>query len=166
MKLAIDVHYRQDFAKVVSVEFDNWQDATPLNIHSTNISDFLEYEPGAFYKRELPCILEILKESDITKIDCIIVDGYVILDDDGKHGLGAYLYESLLQKIPIIGVAKRSYINNKKHVREVFRGNSKNPLYISSIGIDLDQSATYVQEMHGQYRMPDLLRIMDQHTKS
>ncbi len=96
----------------------------------------------------------------------IVVDGYVILNDEGKHGLGGYLYESLSQKIPIIGVAKRSFINNKKHVREVFRGDSKNPLYISSIGIDVDEAVKCIQEMHGQFRMPDLLRIMDQQTKN
>ncbi len=63
MKLAIDVHYRETFAKVVSVEFEQWQDSTPLDIHIVEMEDFLEYEPGAFYKRELPCIMEILKKS-------------------------------------------------------------------------------------------------------
>jgi len=165
MKLAIDVHYREDFAKVVSVVFEDWPDASPKDIHIIQIDDFLDYEPGAFYKRELPCILEVLKKSDLDKVDCIVIDGYVILDDNGKHGLGGYLYESLSRKIPIIGVAKRSFINNKKHVREVLRGSSENPLFISSIGMDVDQAATLVKKMHGPYRMPDLLRIMDQKTK-
>ncbi len=165
MIVAVDVHYRTHFAKVVSVEFDTWNTTTPSDIHEIQIDEFADYIPGQFYKRELPCILEVLKLTDLDKLEAIIIDGYVILDDQGKGGLGAYLYEALNEKIPIIGIAKRSFINNQKHVRQVLRGESKNPLYITSRGIDVDEAAKRISQMQGKYRLPDLIRIMDQKTK-
>ena len=98
-------------------------------------------------------------------VETIIVDGYVQLDDDGKAGLGMYLYDSLNQKIPIIGVAKRGFKDNVKHVIEVTRGKSNNPLYVTAIGIGLQDSADKIKNMAGKYRMPDLLKILDQKTK-
>ncbi len=35
-----------------------------------------------------------------------VIDGYVWLDDQGKKGLGARLYDALDAQIPVIGVAK------------------------------------------------------------
>lgn len=39
------------------------------------------------------------------KPDCIIVDGFVHLEDD-KPGLGKHLYDALNGKVRVIGVAK------------------------------------------------------------
>lgn len=47
----------------------------------------------------------------------------------------------------------------------MYRGKSKNPLYITTVGVDRIATAQLVQEMKGAYRMPDLLRILDQETK-
>ncbi len=165
MYIAIDVHYREKIAKVVSIEFDQWEDKEPTKINIIDIEGVADYEPGAFYKRELPCILKILKESDLTKVKAIIVDGYVILNDDKKAGLGMYLYNELGKKIPVIGVAKTSFHNNKKYVEAVFRGESKKPIYITSIGTDLVAAAKDIKGMHGDFRMPTLFTILDRNTK-
>lgn len=165
MIVAIDVHYREAFAKVVSIEFKTWEDTAPYKIHEIIINEVAEYVSGEFYKRELPCILKVLKKTDTDKLEIIIVDGYVVLDDEGKAGLGMYLYEALNQKIPIIGVAKRGFINNEKNVIKIKRGESENPLFITSVGIDLNEAAEQIKNMVGEYRMPDLLRILDQKTK-
>jgi len=165
MIIAVDVHYRKEFAKVVAIEFDQWTDSNPENIYEEIIEHVEEYISGEFYKRELPCILEILKKIDKSKLETIIVDGYVQLDDDGKAGLGMYLYESLNQKIPVIGVAKKGFKDNVKHVIKVERGKSKNPLYVTTIGTDLQESADKIKNMAGEFRMPDLLKILDQKTK-
>lgn len=165
MKIAIDVHYRETEAKVVGVLFKDWQDPTPFEIKTLFTKEFGEYVPGSFYKRELPCILALLETIGQPELDIIIIDGYVYLDDAGKHGLGGYLFEALNQKSPVIGVAKTSFHQNKKHVVEVFRGTSQKPLYISSIGIEVEQAGKRIQTMYGAYRIPDLLRIMDQETK-
>jgi len=101
----------------------------------------------------------------LAKISTIIVDSYVFLDDQNKLGLGGYLYQELNNKIPIIGVAKKSFHLNKKNVIEICRGKSKNPLYISSVGLDLELASNNILRMHGQYRMPTLLKLLDKETK-
>ncbi|MEL6942504.1 MAG: endonuclease V [Bacteroidota bacterium] len=160
-----DVHYRATFAKAVSIEFETWQDVQPTAIHEVEIKEVADYVPGQFYKRELPCILKVLEETSLKNIELIIIDGYVTLNDAGKYGLGMYLYEVLLEKIPIIGVAKKAFKDNEKLVRKILRGESKKPLYVSSVDIDVDLAANYIQNMAGEYRIPNLLKILDQRTK-
>ena len=165
MIVAIDVHYKETYAKAVSVEFEQWEDEVPSRINEVIIQEVHEYIPGEFYKRELPCILAVLKETPQAAIDLIIVDGYVTLDDTGKLGLGGYLSQELGGTIPIVGVAKKKFVSNGQHVIEIKRGKSDNPLYITSQGIDLLVASQKVSDMKGKYRMPDLLRILDQKTK-
>ncbi|MFK7982954.1 MAG: endonuclease V [Saprospiraceae bacterium] len=165
MIIAIDVHYRTEIAKAVSIEFDNWKASEPNQTHIVEIPETAAYVPGQFYKRELPGILEVLKLSDLTKVDLIIVDGYVFLDDLGKRGLGAYLFDALDGKIPIVGVAKRSFHSIDKLVIPIKRGESKNPLFITSQGADLAEMAGNVKNMDGAYRIPTLLKILDVETK-
>lgn len=165
MIVAIDVYYFQNKAKSVSIEFENWTDIEPNKIHISKIDCVEEYIPGLFYKRELPCIMEVLKNTKLEDIDCIIVDGYVHLDDYMKPGLGAYLYKELKEKIPVIGVAKKKFHENKILVKEVLRGESQNPLFISSIGIDLNEAKENIENMDGAFRIPTLLKILDQKTK-
>jgi deoxyribonuclease V len=89
----------------------------------------------------------------------------VYVDNQYSYGLGGYLHEALDKKIPIIGVAKTCFQSNKDTVIEVFRGESKNPLYVSAIGYDLEKAAQEVKEMFGDFRLPYLLKLMDQKTK-
>ena len=165
MIYAIDVGYKADKAKSVCVAFHNWEDATSAKDYITEISPVAEYVPGQFYKRELPCIEAVLKGIVLSPSDLIVVDGYVFLNDDDKPGLGHYLYEYLDQTIPVIGVAKTSFHNNKRNVTEVFRGGSKKPLYITSIGVDRKNAAESIKKMHGPFRMPTLLTYLDGLTK-
>ena len=165
MILAIDVHYRDDVAKSVSVSFNHWDDAEPSHINEVYIDEVEDYIPGSFYKRELPCILKVLELSDLSKVEVIVVDGYVFLDNDQKAGLGKYLYDALDSKIPIIGVAKKKFVQNTANVIEIMRGESQNTLYITSVGIDLSQAANLIENMHGEYRIPSILKILDQKTK-
>ena len=110
MILAIDVDYRENnYAVIAGVIFNNWKDKEPINTIVTDLDHIEDYVSGQFYKRELPCILKLLDEmQDIPK--CIVVDGYVFLDEN-KKGLGAYLYEALDKEIAIIGVAKSAFKN-------------------------------------------------------
>ncbi|MEM1321085.1 MAG: endonuclease V [Bacteroidota bacterium] len=165
MLIAIDVHYRNDIAKTVSIEFTDWQSRTPLRVHTQELKGLAEYIPGQFYKRELPCLQSILQESDLREAEAIIIDGYVVLDDEGKNGLGGYLYEALAGRIPVIGVAKKKFHQNEQQVIEVFRGESQKPLYVSSRGIDLEMAADCIRNMYGEYRMPELLKLVDRLTK-
>ena len=165
MILALDVHYKAAYAKTVVLLFDTWQSETYAGLVEVNTENVAEYVPGAFYKRELPCILEALQQIDRSTIDVIVIDGYVYVDNEHSYGLGGHLYAALDKKIPVIGVAKTSFQSNKATVVAVFRGASNNPLYVSAIGYDLEQAAQDVREMYGDYRLPYLLKLMDQKTK-
>ena len=74
-----------------------------------------------------------------------------------------HLYNSLAGKMPIIGVAK-TYFHENSAV-EVFRGTSKKPLYITSVGMETSEAAMYIRNMHGDFRMPKLLKLLDIETR-
>lgn len=166
MKIAIDVYYIADRAKTVGVIFKNWYDAEPLETVVSYTDSPLDYEPGNFYKRELPCIENLLKQVDLTKLDAIVVDGYVYLDNDKKPGLGYHVYKKYEEMIPVIGVAKNSFHNNVENVANVYRGESKKPLYITAVGVDLLEAAAWIESMHGPYRFPHMLKLLDTLTKT
>lgn len=164
MLLAIDVYYNENEAKVVAFLF-NPEDEIPQSIVIDQITGIENYVSGEFYKRELPCIESILQKINLNNIELIIIDGHVYVDDVGAFGLGGYTWESLDKKIPVIGVAKTSFFRNKNTVKEVYRGESKKPLYVSSIGIDLDAATSLIKDMKGNYRIPVILKELDRITK-
>jgi deoxyribonuclease V len=165
MIVAFDTYYFDGKAKTVCLEFTEWNQSENFKVHTEIIENIAEYIPGEFYKRELPCILSLLNQIDLKKIEAIIVDGFVYLDDEKKYGLGGHLYEKLNREIPIIGVAKTNFASIEKDKRSLFRGDSQKPLYITAIGIELDDAFQKVQSMAGEYRMPTLLKEMDRLTK-
>lgn len=163
MIFAVDVYYREDNAVVAGVLFENWDDAEPIRKLTTEIVGVSEYEPGQFYKRELPCILEILGQLDRLP-DYIIVDGYVYLDHHRKPGLGQYLYNAIDRKAIVIGVAKTRF-QDVPIDTEVCRGESERPLYVTAVGMDEAQARNLIERMHGKHRIPTLLKIVDKLTK-
>lgn len=165
MILALDTYYQNDTAKTVCIRFHHWADEQHADVLTEELGSVEEYQPGAFYRRELPCILSILKKTDVQDTEAIIIDGYVLLDDTGKHGLGGYLYEALNRKIPVIGVAKTNFANNTLHKKEVYRGGSQRPLYITTLGIPPETACNYIRSMHGAYRIPTLLKTLDTLTR-
>lgn len=165
MILAFDTYYFDGKAKTVCLEFTEWNQSKNFKVHTEIIDNVAEYIPGEFYKRELPCILSFLNQIDLKKIEAIVVDGFVYLDDEKKYGLGGHLYEKLSQEIPIIGVAKTNFASIGKDKRSLFRGDSQKPLYVTAIGIELDDAFQKVESMAGEFRMPTLLKEMDRLTK-
>jgi len=164
MILAVDVYYKENVAKAASVLFD-WDSETPHEVASVYIDDVEEYTSGEFYKRELPCILSILKEVDLSKIEAIVIDGYVFLDNDELPGLGARLWEELDKKTPVIGIAKAPFAKNTETVVKVSRPGSSKPLFVSAVGFDLATAADLVKNMPGKYRIPQVLQVLDKETK-
>lgn len=164
MQLAIDIYYHLNkSATCVGVLF-NWSDSTPIRIITATEYNVADYEPGQFYKRELPCVLAITNQVDLAEMESVIVDGHVQLGAN-KKGLGMYLYEALNQRVPVIGVAKRSYFDNEAFVKPVLRGKSDNPLFVSAVAIDLEIAANFVLNMHGSYRFPTILKELDRLTR-
>lgn len=155
--VALDVDYRKDRVVTACVGFVAWADAA-ASLEKTNLSMFPpeEYEPGSFYKRELPYLLAILEG---LAPDIVVVDGFVTLDH-GTKGLGAHLHGALDAKPIVIGVAKRPWRGGVAGVA-IERGDSKAPLYVTALGIDVAVAATHIVSMHGPHRTPTLLKRVD-----
>jgi deoxyinosine 3'endonuclease (endonuclease V) len=67
--------------------------------------------------------------------------------------------------MPIIGIAKRSFINTEEVSFPIYRGESKVPLYISTIGCKIEKVLPCIENMHGNYRIPTILKYLDTLTK-
>jgi deoxyribonuclease V len=157
MITAVDVCYaNKDIAIAAAVVFRNYIDNRFIATYSAKVNQFGEYIPGQFYKRELPCLMAVLKKVN-EKLDTVIIDGYVMLGD--KPGLGYYLWEKLGEKVSVIGVAKTLFAG--AYSVKIFRGKSNKPLYITSIDIDPISAAKNISKMHGSYRIPKLLKLVD-----
>ena len=160
MILAIDAHYERSHAVVAGVAFERWTDDQIVASYVSSMNQASNYIPGQFYKRELPCILGLLSEHELAPA-IIVIDGYVYLDGYSKPGLGWYLYDALKRRVKIIGVAKNPYTGiTEEH--EVFRGKSKKPLFVSCVGMPLANAKQSIASMHGKYRIPSLLKFVDQ----
>lgn len=162
MIYAFDTYYYEDYANTVCIAFEDWKSDREVEVFTEQTAITSEYESGAFYKRELPCILSLLDKIVLKEEDIIIVDGYVTLDNDGKIGLGGHLYEALQGKFPIVGVAKNEFTTPDPQRRSVLRGDSKTPLFVTAKGIDVDEIKLNLELMHGPYRIPTLLKKLDQ----
>lgn len=159
----VDVHYRDPGgnpgARAAGIWFADWPDSASVAESVLPVAEVEPYQPGQFYRRELPCLLAVLATGPAA--DVVIVDGYVWLEDESHPGLGAHLHRALGEKTAVIGVAKTSY-PGVKLVQEVRRGDSQTPLYITAVGIDLSEAADHIFRMHGPYRIPTLLKRVDQ----
>jgi deoxyinosine 3'endonuclease (endonuclease V) len=165
MIIAIDVYYGEEKANAAAISFKDWKTEEIISIKSCIVDNLQPYIPGEFYKRELPCLLQVLDLYEKKEIEIIIIDGYVTLNNKGKLGLGGYLYKALGEKIPIIGVAKRAFFENTDNTISIKRGESQNPLYVTSMGMDNQRAAEKIQKMKGEFRMPHLLKLVDQESR-
>ncbi len=132
---------------------------TRKNLIVSILHDIAAYEPGRFYKRELPCIAQLLKEHQL-KPDIIVIDGYVYLDGEQKPGLGKHLFDSIDGQALVIGVAKKAFAGiGDKH--QVLRGTSLKPLFVTSTG-GLSEAIDNIATMFGDNRNPTMLKRADQ----
>lgn len=159
MLACTDTYYSDKGSRTALVLFENWTDSVAVReLSSERDADSADYVPGEFYRRELPCILAAIAPVR-SSIETVVIDGYVTLDKDGRKGLGAHLYESLNQEVAVIGVAKTSFAGNDGV--EVFRGNSRNPLIVTAVGLTAADAAKRIQQMAGNHRIPTLLKRAD-----
>ncbi len=154
-----DVYYGQTQAIAACLLFRHWCDDHPSFQLTERIQQPAPYEPGRFYRRELPGLLSVIERVPV-RPGVIIIDGYVWLGDEFHPGLGAYLYEALGRAAAVIGVAKALFQEGPA-VRAVKRGASLRPLYVTAAGIDLNEAAERVVELHGEFRIPTLLKRVD-----
>ncbi|QEH35970.1 Endonuclease V [Aquisphaera giovannonii] len=160
MIAAVDVDYREAGAVAACVCFRDRADERAAEEVVLPIARVEPYEPGRFFRRELPCLLAVLGDLDVGP-EVVIVDGYAWLGDGGVPGLGAHLFEALGRRVAVVGVAKTRF-RGALAAEEVHRGAGHSPLYVTAAGMDLQEAARFVREMHGPYRIPTLLKRVDQ----
>ena len=160
MILAVDVHYGSDTASVGGVAFSDWSADREEAVYRSVYPDVAAYVAGQFFRRELPCILHLLGEHGLTPAT-LVIDGCVYLDGTGKPGLGKHLFDVLGARCAVIGVAKRRFAALPDET-EVYRGKSRTPLYVTSAGIPPSEARARIAAMHGPYRIPTLLKRVDQ----
>jgi exodeoxyribonuclease-5/deoxyribonuclease V len=160
MIVIIDADYNEEIGKahiagiVAETIFDEKE-----KMVVTAISDEIgEYIPGQFYKRELKSVELIIAQLEVSQIKLIVVDGYADFGTD-KLALGAYVFEKY--NIPVIGIGKNKFEGCKVPETEVYRGDSKKPLYVTCKGISLAEAKEMVEKMAGEYRLPYLVKYAD-----
>ena len=167
MIAALDVDYRSDHAIAACVVFRDWADGVAASEHTARVAPLEPYVPGQFFRRELPCLLAVLQKVP-DPLDAIVIDGYVTLNalpDGTIHpGLGTHLFEVLHKKVPVIGVAKTAFAGAA--AEEVLRPGSARPLYVTAAGMERPQAAAHVLSMHGDHRLPTMLKRVDSLARS
>ncbi len=158
MLAILDVHYFAEKARAACVLAETWESPEATRAWTTEVSPIAPYEPGRFYLRELPCLLAVLEAAP--RLQHIVIDGYVWLDEARRPGLGAHLHEALRRAVPIVGIAKTAFRGSPMAIA-VDRPGSRRPLFVTSAGIDARDAAERVRRMHGPFRIPTLLRHVD-----
>lgn len=161
MKAVLDVHYRGGAAMAACGIFEDWPDSIPAELFRAVMPIPAPYRVGRFYERELPALLSVLSRTG-REFETIVIDGYVHLRPDAGRGLGVHLHDALAYSPVVVGVAKNP-LKIADRFLPIHRGRSRRPLYISSIGCPLDQAARAVLRMHGSFRIPTLLKIVDRY---
>jgi deoxyribonuclease V len=158
----LDVHYEGSGARAACVLGESWKSQSPSRTDVLDIATVEPYEPGKFFRRELPCLLSVLRSLPSLP-ELIVVDGYVWLSADRRPGLGAYLYDALGRRAPVVGIAKTAFagMESCSAVARVFRGSSQKPLFVTAVGIDLERAEQCVRQMGGKHRIPEMARIAD-----
>jgi deoxyribonuclease V len=156
----LDVAYAAEGAGVACVLAESWTAPAPVAELSKHVAcNSAKYEPGRFYRRELPLLRILIDGLDFLP-SVFVVDGYVWLEAKNKPGLGAHLYESIGRAVPVVGVAKTPFRDDTWSA-QVLRGKSRHPLFVTSAGLDQRRAAEFVLGMHGKHRIPTLLQRAD-----
>jgi deoxyribonuclease V len=151
----VDVDYRKIGAVGAGLWFRGWSTDSAVYQAVACCPTVADYEPGAFYRRELPCLLEVLARDP--RPDVVVVDEYVWLGGD-KPGLGAHLHAVIGGAV--VGVAKTRYAPATCAIA-ICRGEGRSPLFVSAVGLPVEEAANHVLKMHGPYRVPTLLKQVD-----
>lgn len=155
MFCCVDVDYQATGVTAAAVGFTSWSDASAaIEVVVRSFDAPQPYEPGAFAKRELPYLTSVLAR--MPPLQAILVDAFVWLAP-GRPGLGKALHDRC--GVPVIGVAKTRF--EGAAAVEIVRGDSARPLYLTAVGFDEARAAEHVRTMHGEFRIPTLIKRAD-----
>ncbi|WP_322618589.1 endonuclease V [Deinococcus terrestris] len=162
--LAADVGYSPGWAKAAGILFREWTDEHPERVVTAHLASPEEYLPGQFYRRELPALLSVIGPV-LLETHTVVIDGYVWLGSERRPGLGLHLWEALERRIPVIGVAKTRFQGTPEET-EVLRGTSGSPLFVTAVGLSLEEAKGHLKGMAGKHRLPTLLKEVDRLSRS
>lgn len=159
LNACLDTDYRDACARVACVLFEDWESPEPSRIYHAVLDRVAPYQPGAFYQRELPCLLQVLSQVK-EPLNTLVIDGFVWLGED-RPGLGRHLYEALGRSAAVIGVAKTNFRGSEGVALPLYRGKSRNPLWITAAGMGVSEAVGRIGRMAGEYRLPELIKRAD-----
>jgi len=157
VKVCVDAAYGEGCTAAAGVVFREWSDEQPEQVMSTCCMPAGPYVPGRFYERELPCVLQLLRQ--LSDIAVVVIDGYVWLGRD-RPGLGWHVHRCL-GGVPVIGVAKKHFRGSEEVAVSVFRGRSRRPLMVTAVGTEVRRAAEAIAGMAGGGRIPLMMRLAD-----
>jgi deoxyribonuclease V len=152
--VAVDVRYlRSGGARAAVVVAADALFSQVLAEHIAVVPEVPRYQPGEFYRRELPPLRAVL--DGIGGLGLLVLDGYADLDPGGRPGLGAHAHAEF--GVPVVGVAKPAFAT-ATHAVAVLRGVSARPLFVTAAGMPRADAVELVRHMAGRLRVPDALR--------
>lgn len=157
MKLVMAVHLGSDGAHAAAVAFDEWVAPEATRTYSCRVAQVEKAVRGELDLRELPCVLQLLREQALSP-ELIVIDGCVHVDAQDTPGLGRHLYHALEGRTAVIGVSKAAMPGMPAQF-EVFREEETRPLIVTCIGVDLGAAKARLRAMHGKRRVPTLLKL-------
>ena len=163
MKLAMAVHRvgQGEGAVAAAVAFDAWDAPEASHTYTCQVGQIEKATRGDLDLRDLPCLLQLLRVHGLQP-ELIVIDGFVHLDSDETPGLGRHLHHALEGRTAVIGVAKTGLpgLPGLPAQFEVCREEETRPLLVTCIGIDLGAAKARLRAMHGQRRVPTLLKLV------
>lgn len=161
MKLIVAVHFddaQATSATAAAVAFEAWDVAEATRIYLSHIAHVEPAVRGALDLRELPCVMQLLREHKLEP-ELILIDGFVHLDADETPGLGQHIFHALGGSVPIVGVSKKRLPGLTAQF-EVMREEETQPLLVTCAGIDIGAAKARLRTMHGRKRVPTLMKLV------
>lgn len=164
MKLVVAVHFDGTQAVAAAAAFDAWDAAEATQTYVSRIIHVEKAVRGAIDLRELPCVMQLLREHSLAP-ELILIDGFVHLDAGETPGLGQHLHQALGGKVPIVGVSRKGLPGLSAQF-EVMREEETQPLLVTCAGIDIGAAKVRLRAMHGRKRVPTLMKLVARLAKS
>jgi deoxyribonuclease V len=158
MKLVVAVHFEGAQANAAAAAFDAWDAAEATKVYVSRIAHVEKAVRGELDLRELPCVMQLLREHNLEP-ELIVIDGFVHLDADESPGLGQHLHQALGGRVPVVGVSKKSLPGLAMQF-EVMREEETQPLFVTCAGIDIGAAKARLRAMHGRKRLPTLMKLV------
>ena len=159
MIACLDVAYGEAVAHAAGITFRAWADASPLEERVVRVEEVHPYQPGRFFRHEVPCLLAVLRA--LPPAEVIVVDGYICLGGGDRPGPGRICIRRSAGERPWSALP-RPGSKEPGTACEVVRGRSTRPHFFTAAGMSPGCAAEHVRSMHGPYRIPALLKRLDE----